>query len=137
MKEHRLVQVSDPGTESEATALVVVVQKGEDPASLSKWYRWRKDGKALLDYLLDSGVHTFAFSVAANAIISFIPFIVLLYTLCRSVFHSPTMVTMVGDMVHYFFPSNQEFVAASLAAAVPRHGAQFLSLIMILISCTG
>ena len=57
-----------------------------------KWYRWRKDGRALASYLLDSEVHTYAFSVAANAIISFIPFIVLLYTLARSVFRSTTMV---------------------------------------------
>ena len=48
-----------------------------------------RDGTALVAYLLDSEVHTFAFSVAANAIISFIPFVVLLYTLALSVFHSP------------------------------------------------
>ena len=59
-----------------------------EPAQQSKWYRWRKDGTALIAYLLDSEVHTFAFSVAANAILSFIPFIVLLYTLSWSVFHS-------------------------------------------------
>jgi hypothetical protein len=55
----------------------------------SKWYQWRKSGTALIAYLLDSEVHTFAFSVAANAIISFIPFVVLLYTLALRVFHSP------------------------------------------------
>jgi hypothetical protein len=33
-----------------------------------------EDGTALVTYLLDSEVHTFAFSVAANAILSFIPF---------------------------------------------------------------
>jgi YihY family inner membrane protein len=108
-----------------------------DPLAKSKWYRWRRDGKALLDYLLDSEVHTFAFSVAANAILSFIPFIVLLYTLARSVFNSDAMVGVVGDLVRYFFPSNQDFVAATLAAAVPRHGVQAFSLVMILISCTG
>jgi membrane protein len=82
-------------------------------------------------------VHTFAFSVAANAILSFIPFIVLLYTLSRSVFHSPMMVSVVGEMVHYFLPSNQEFVAASLAAAAAHQGVQIFSLVMILIACTG
>ena len=51
------------------------------PVRQSKWYRWRKNGAAVLDYLLDAEVHTYAFSVAANAIISFIPFIVLLYTI--------------------------------------------------------
>jgi membrane protein len=137
MKEHHVVHVSDPGTQSEAVSSVAAAQNDVVPVSRSKWYRWRRDGKALIDYLLDSEVHTFAFSVAANAIISFIPFIVLLYTLSRSVFHSPTMVDVVSDMVHYFLPSNQEFVAASLAAAAPRHGVQLLSLVMILISCTG
>ena len=108
-----------------------------EPAKTSKWYRWRKDGTALVSYLLDSEVHTFAFSVAANAILSFIPFIVLLYTLAASVFHSPMMVSVVSDMVHYFLPSNQDFVAANLAAAASRQGVRLFSLIMILIACTG
>ncbi len=71
----------------------------------SKWYRWRKDGTALIAYLLDSEVHTFAFSVAANAIISFIPFVVLLYTLALSVFHSEAMKGVVDQMVNYYLPS--------------------------------
>jgi membrane protein/epoxyqueuosine reductase len=107
------------------------------PAQTSKWYKWRKNGVAVAGYLLDAEVHTYAFSVAANAIISFIPFIVLLYTISRAFFHSEAMVEVVGKMVHYFLPSNQDWVAASLAAASARHGVQFLSLVMILISCTG
>jgi YihY family inner membrane protein len=75
--------------------------------------------------------------VAANAILSFIPFIVLLYTLARSVFRSATMVRVVTEMVQLFLPSNQDWVAAHLAAQAPRHGVQIVSLIMILISCTG
>jgi YihY family inner membrane protein len=39
--------------------------------------------------------------------------------------------------VHYFLPANQDFFAASLLAAAPRHGVQVLSLVMILVSCTG
>ena len=132
-----MAQVSEIGTQEAATTEVAGTAEQVIAVKESKWYRWRRDGKALLDYLLDSEVHTFAFSVAANAIISFIPFIVLLYTLSRSVFRSTMMVTVVGDMVHYFLPSNQDFVAASLAAAAPRHGVQALSLVMILISCTG
>jgi YihY family inner membrane protein len=100
------------------------------PATRSKWYRWRRDGTALATYLLDSEVHTFAFSVAANAILSFIPFIVLLYTLAWPVFHSQMMVKVVNDMVNYFLPSNQDFVAS-------RQGVQLFSLIMILVACTG
>lgn len=105
----------------------------------SKWYRWRKDGKALISYLLDSEVHTFAFSVAANAILSFIPFTVLLYTLSLSVFNSQMMVKVVDDMVSYFLPSvdSTVFITHNLHLAAAGQGVQFFSLLMILIACTG
>ena len=90
-----------------------------------------------MKYLLDSEVHTFAFSVAANAILSFIPFIVLLYTIALSVFHSSAMAGVVSDMIHYFFPSNQDWIAKNLVLEAPRQGVQVFSVIMILISCTG
>jgi membrane protein len=133
--------VSESGTDGEAGKSMPVqdtaTQSPLDPDSQSKWYRLRKNGAALISYLLDSEVHTFAFSVAANAILSFIPFIVLLYTLADSVFHSEMMVSVINEMVHYFFPSNQEFVANTLAAQASRHGIEYFSLLMILIACTG
>jgi YihY family inner membrane protein len=84
-------------------------------------------------------VHTFAFSVAANAILSFIPFIVLLYTLAHKVFHSDTMVRVIDDMVIYFLPSTakQDYLTVNLYLAASRQGVQVLSLVMILIACTG
>jgi membrane protein len=132
-----VVEVSNSGTQGEAAAEGVRAVDVVEPATESKWYRWRKDGTALVRYLLDSEVHTYAFSVAANAILSFIPFIVLLYTLSWSIFHSAMMVSVVSDMVHYFLPSNQEFVADSLAAAASHQGVQVFSLVMILVACTG
>jgi YihY family inner membrane protein len=138
-----LADVLNPEAQGEAiieqvgTIDVVEPALVAQPLAISKWYYLRRDGTALVTYLLDSEVHTFAFSVAANAILSFIPFIVLLYTLARSFFHSDAMVSVVGDMVYYFFPSNQAYVATSLAAEVPHHGVQIFSLVMILVACTG
>jgi YihY family inner membrane protein len=100
-------------------------------------FKWRRDGNVLLRYLLDSEVHTFAFSVAANAILSFIPFIVMLYTIANSIFHSQQMMEVIGDFIKYLLPSNQDWVAAHLAAVAPRSGVRVLSLVMILVSCTG
>jgi membrane protein len=135
--EKSVTDVSNTGTCNDAPLPSTGGFESTQPVTRSKWYRWRKNGAAVVDYLLDSEVHTYAFSVAANAIISFIPFIVLLYTISRSVFHSEVMVEVVGKMVHYFLPSNQDWVAASLAAAAARQGVQAVSLVMILISCTG
>jgi YihY family inner membrane protein len=132
-----LAQASNSGVVDQTTVKVSHTIDAVEPASHSKWYRWRADGTALVTYLMDSEVHTFAFSVAANAILSFIPLIVLLYTLASSVCHSPAMVNSVSEMVHYFLPSNQDFVAGTLAAAAPRQGVRIFSLLMILIACTG
>lgn len=135
-----MANVSNSGTYEETPVEVagtIDALESVEPASKSKWYRWRKDGKALITYLLDSEVHTYAFSVAANAILSFIPFIVLLYTIALSFFHSATMAAVVSDMVRYFLPSNQDWIASHLALAAPRHKVQIFSLIVILISCTG
>jgi membrane protein/epoxyqueuosine reductase len=141
-KELALIQVSDSGTD-EASVQTITDPDAVVPATKSKWYILRREGTALATYLLDSEVHTFAFSVAANAILSFIPFIVLLYTLALSVFHSQTMVSVVTDMVNYFLPTHTvipNWLPNSILSAViksSRHGVQAFSLIMILVACTG
>jgi membrane protein/epoxyqueuosine reductase len=141
MKEQNLTESPDSGSRGETAVEEVRAVDVASPAKRSKWYRWRKDGTELIYYLLDSEVHTFAFSVAANAILSFIPFIVLLYTLTDTVFHhSKIMEKVIDEMVGYFLPCNQEFIAdnlAEVASLSSRHGLQFVSLVMILISCTG
>jgi len=132
-----VVQLLETAKENETVACAV--QSPVAPAAQSKWFRWRRDGKALIAYILDSEVHTFAFSVAANSILSFIPFIVLLYTLSAIVFHSTAMVNVVSEMVNYFLPTTARvgFLTYNLEKVIPTHGVQVLSLAMILISCTG
>ena len=133
------------GIESASATLAAAATGPAEKATHSKWYLWRKSGTALIAYLLDSEVHTFAFSVAANAIISFIPFVVLLYTLALSVFHSEVMRGVVDQMVNYFLPSaakSKDWMVNTIygEAVLPllhHKGALALSLVMILIACTG
>jgi membrane protein len=132
-----------PATEPEEEPSLAVQSLACPPnEQAEKRYRWRRDGKALLAYLLDSEVHTFAFSVAANAIISFIPFVVLLYALARSLFHSQRssdpMVKIISQMVVYFIPStaSREWLTDNLWHA-SGHGVEIFSLIMIFVACTG
>ena len=124
---------------SDAASLAPRAADVAEPAKLSKWYHWRKDGTALVHYLLDSEVHTFAFSVAANAILSFVPFIVLLDKLSHSVFHSDAMRGVVTDMVNYFLPSvaSKNWIADNLWITAAGQGVTIFSLLMILIACTG
>lgn len=89
-------------------------------------------------YLLRTDVHTFAFSVAANAILSFFPFVLLLLTLIRRVFHSRVMDQVVVDLLRDYLPTGQDFVIRNLNALVgARQRAQFFSLLILLVTSTG
>ncbi len=93
---------------------------------------------ALGRYMASTEVHTYAFSVAANAILSLFPFIVLLLTLCRQVFHSRAMEGVVADLMRSFLPTGQDFVIRNMQLlAHPRKGTQVFSLVMLLITSTG
>jgi membrane protein len=83
-------------------------------------------------------VHTFAFSVAANAILSFFPFVVLLMTLIRRVFRSRVMYEVVLSLLRDYLPAGQEFVIRNLNAMVSdRHQVQIVSLVILLVTSSG
>jgi membrane protein len=96
---------------------------------------------ALGRYLLQTEVHTYAFSVAANSILSLFPFIVLMLTLSRNVFHSQQMANVVTDMLRNVLPATsatQDFVVRNMQlVAYTRKKVQILSLIALLITSTG
>jgi membrane protein len=83
-------------------------------------------------------VHTFAFSVAANAILSFFPFVVLLMTLIRHVFRSRVMADLVVDLLRDYLPAGQDFVIRNLNSMVDsRQRIQAVSLVILLVTSSG
>ncbi len=95
-------------------------------------------GWPTLQYLARTEAHTFAFSVAANAILSFFPFMVLLMWLIRNVFHSPAMFNVVVDLLKDHLPTGQDFVIRNLTYLVKtRQRVKMASLVILLITSTG
>lgn len=93
---------------------------------------------ALGKYMVQTEVHTYAFSVAANVILSLFPFIVMMLTISRQVFHSQAMVQVVGEMMSTFLPSNQDFIMRNMTLlAHPHESTQVYSIVMLLVSSTG
>ncbi len=89
-------------------------------------------------YLMRTEVHTFAFSVAANVILSLFPFVVLLLMITRRVFHSQLMFDTVVQLLRIYLPTGQDFVIRNLKALVSaRGGVQAFSMVMLLITSTG
>jgi len=91
-----------------------------------------------IKYLMRTEVHTFAFSVAANSILSFFPFVVLLMTVIRRVFHSRVMYEVVLQLLRDYLPAGQDFVIRNLNSMVnSRQRVQFVSLIILLVTSSG
>ncbi len=93
---------------------------------------------ALFHYMTKTEVHTYAFSVAAQAILSLFPFIVLLLTIAQQVFHSPKMFNVVVQMMTNFLPNNQDFVMRNMRILALAHTqTRIFSVVMLLITTTG
>jgi YihY family inner membrane protein len=93
---------------------------------------------ALAHYMTRTEVHTYAFSVAAQVILSLFPFIVLLLTIAQRVFHSTKMVDVVGEMMTNFLPNNQDFVMRNMRYLAFAHTqTKIFSVIMLLVTATG
>src|ERR1039458_10258372 len=108
------------------------------PETYSLSHRLRRHGWSTLRHLTQTEVHTYAFSVAANAILSFFPFIVLLLTLIRRVIRSQAMYNVVLELLREYLPSNKDFVIRNLQfLASVRGRGQVLSFVMLLITSTG
>jgi membrane protein len=102
--------------------------------------RRRRSGLVLstVKYLMRTEVHTFAFSVAANAILSFFPFVMLMMLLIRRVFHSRVMYDVVVQLLRDYLPAGQDFVIRNLTAMVnARQRVQVVSLVILLVTSTG
>ncbi|MGH9617504.1 MAG: YihY/virulence factor BrkB family protein [Acidobacteriaceae bacterium] len=92
---------------------------------------------ALVRYLSRTAVHTYAFSVAANAILSLFPFIVLMLTIAR-LLHSAEMVAVIRGMLHVLLPTGQEFVTRNMVFLVySQKRVAAVSVVALLISSTG
>ncbi|MGA1984210.1 MAG: YihY/virulence factor BrkB family protein [Acidobacteriaceae bacterium] len=97
---------------------------------------------ALAKYMTRTEVHTYAFSVAANVILSLFPFIVMMMTISRQVFHSVAMARVVGEIMSTFLPSDltidpNYIMDHMLKLAYAHKGVQVYSVVMLLISSTG
>src|SRR6516164_1456028 len=103
---------------------------------------WRRmlahKGVPTLQYLAKTEAHTFAFSVAANAILSFFPFMVLMLWLIRNVFHSQGMEDVVTALLRDHLPAGQDLVINNLKAlAKSRQGVKVASILILLVTSTG
>lgn len=97
----------------------------------------RSHGLSTLKYMCETEVHTYAFSVAANAILSFFPALVLMMSLSRKVFHSTYMQAALQKLILTYIPDFQDKINTWVMQGARSQRIQLFSLVMLFISCTG
>jgi membrane protein len=91
-----------------------------------------------LRYIFETEVHAYAFSIAANAYLSFFPFTFILLAICRRWLHWGSAYLMVLQLLRVHLPVGADSVVRNLVAVVQgRPRLQLISVFMLLFTTSG
>ncbi len=91
-----------------------------------------------LRYLFSTEVHAYAFSIAANAYLSFFPFSLMLLTVCRRWLHWEGAYKIILELLRLRLPAGTESIIRNLDVLVQgRPRLQLMSLLMLFFTTAG
>ncbi len=95
-----------------------------------------------LRFLMETEAHVYAFSIAANVLISFFPFLLTMILICRSVFHWQTGVKTILFAVNDYFPAYHDGGYLDIAGWLMRvaawhQGISVVSILLLLFTANG
>jgi len=95
--------------------------------------------RATFRYLMETEVHVFAFSVSAGMLLSFFPFVTVMLSLCRYVFHWRGAVNAIYFALNDYFPDAfGQFLQRNFEATVESRGpVQVISLVLLFFTASG
>ncbi len=90
-------------------------------------------------YWMDTEVHVYAFSISAGILLSFFPFLIVMLSLCRYIFHWRAGVNAVYFALDDYFPDTfGVFLRRNFEATLESHGqVQLFSLLLLFFTATG
>jgi len=105
------------------------------PASPTLWTRLRPTFR----YWMETEVHVYGFSIAANVLLSFFPFLIVIFSVCRSLLGWNPTVAAIDLVLNDYFPGQiGEFIERNLQAAVgARRALQAVSVLLLLFTANG
>lgn len=99
----------------------------------------KADARQIGRYVLSTEPHVYAFAIAANVLLSFWPFMLVLIALFRNVMGWPAAVTALYATIQDFFAgATGEFLAYNLETVTQwRHRVEWLSMLLLLFTANG
>lgn len=91
-----------------------------------------------LKYWMETEVHVYAFSVAANVLLSFFPFLIVMLSLCRNTLHWKAATDAIYLALNDYFPETLGlYLKRNLIAKVGTQQLQFISMLLLLFTANG
>jgi len=91
-----------------------------------------------LRYLFTTEAHVYAYSIAANALLTFFPFALMMLTICRRWLHWDGAYQVILQMLHANLPTGADFVIHNLEVLVQGHGRiQVISVLALFFTTSG
>ena len=99
----------------------------------------RRHLKPIAAYLMETEVHVYAFSMAANVLLSLFPFFIVMVSICRYILHWPAAEEAIYLALRDMFPGPiGQFIPANLVRVLARDGApQITSIFLLLFAANG
>jgi membrane protein len=122
--------VSEPSPPVENDAV-----QQDSPVYVRTWRGLARTVGPTLHFLMETEAHVYAFSIAANVLLSFFPFLLTMVLLCRGVFHWEAGVQAILFAVSKCFPDYHHGIYIDIAGALREaaRGNEKISLISLLI----
>lgn len=107
--------------------------------SPGRFEKWKEHGAPTLRFCMETEVHVYAFSIAANVLLSFFPFLIVMVSLCRHVLHWRAAENVIYFALLQYFPDDLgAFVQRNLRFAVETAGTfQIISVLLLLFTANG
>jgi uncharacterized BrkB/YihY/UPF0761 family membrane protein len=104
------------------------------PPAIAERYRlWRPT----LRYLMETEVHVYAFAMAANVLLSFFPFLIIMVSICRNLLQWKAAEQAIFLALDDYFPAEFQLMFKSyLGWQIPR-GFQVTSIVLLLFTANG
>ncbi|HYI96727.1 MAG TPA: YihY/virulence factor BrkB family protein [Bryobacteraceae bacterium] len=84
-------------------------------------------------YWMETEVHVYGFSIAANVLLSFFPFLIVMVSLCKYLFQWPGAVDAIMFALNDYFPADMvDFIQRNLRATVNSRGPMQMGSILLL-----
>jgi membrane protein len=106
-------------------------------SAIRSWWM-ESDFRPSFRYLLETEAHVYAFSIAANALLAFFPFTMILLTLCRHVLDWKGVYNVILQLVQANLPEGAGFVIQGLTTmAEARRRIELISLVLMFYTSSG